>query len=244
VWSVCRGGSERTCTREHVHSATHNTASVRCPGRPGRPTHVTHVTHATRRCSAPGRRGTRVRTAPAACPCRARHPPAAQRPPCPAPRQQRPRSTGRAPPCAPRWCRPPFGCCRCAGRTPWLQAGAARGVRVVCGGAGECGAGEGGQSAGRRDELCWRLRVQRGRAVSAPCSELAAAPPPPHTHTQQAPASARTCGVLPPPAPLALVLVGQHGARARLAADADVAARVQLVGGHAHHAQEVPRLRA
>lgn len=39
--------------------------------------------------------------------------------------------------------------------------------------------------------------------------------------------------VLPPPAPLALVLVGQHGPGAGLAADGDVAAGVQVVDGHA-----------
>jgi hypothetical protein len=49
-------------------------------------------------------------------------------------------------------------------------------------------------------------------------------------------------GVLPPPAALALLLVGQHRARARLAADRDVAAGVQVVGGHIHDAQEVPDL--
>lgn len=38
-------------------------------------------------------------------------------------------------------------------------------------------------------------------------------------------------------------LVGQHGARARLAAYRDVAGLVQLVEGHAHHADEVPHLR-
>ncbi len=38
---------------------------------------------------------------------------------------------------------------------------------------------------------------------------------------------------LPPPAPLAFVLVGQHRTRARLAADGDVPARVQLVCRHA-----------
>ena len=38
------------------------------------------------------------------------------------------------------------------------------------------------------------------------------------------------------------MLVGQHWARAGLTADADVAACVQLVGGHTHDTQEVPGL--
>lgn len=38
------------------------------------------------------------------------------------------------------------------------------------------------------------------------------------------------------------MLVGQHCLSAGLAADADVAACVQLVGGHTHDTQEVPCL--
>jgi hypothetical protein len=51
-------------------------------------------------------------------------------------------------------------------------------------------------------------------------------------------------GILPPPAALALVLVGQHGLGAGLAADGDEPLRVQLVDRHLLHAQEVPHLRA
>ena len=56
----------------------------------------------------------------------------------------------------------------------------------------------------------------------------------PATSSQER-AAAHRRGVLPPPAPLALRLVGQHGAGAWLAADADVAAGVQVVHGHALH---------